>query len=106
MTLVPLSDGKLLKQNLNNLKITKIDYLILTHTHYDHAENASRLKKEFGAVVIVNNREAEYLQKGKNTIPQGTNFITRFLVKRLGPVFSEKMNYEPCEPDITGRSVF
>jgi hydroxyacylglutathione hydrolase len=96
----PAFRWKALKTRLNNLKIIKIDYLILTHTHYDHAENTSSLKNEFGAVVIVNIREAENLKKGKNTIPLGTNFITRFIVNRFGPVFSEKMNYEPCEPDI------
>jgi glyoxylase-like metal-dependent hydrolase (beta-lactamase superfamily II) len=91
---------KALKKNLSNLNIKKIDYLILTHTHFDHAANALKLKKEFGAFVIVNKREAECLQNGRSIIPQGTNYVTRFLVNKAGHFLSEKMDHEPCRPDI------
>jgi glyoxylase-like metal-dependent hydrolase (beta-lactamase superfamily II) len=43
---------KKLKARLEALGIKKLDYLILTHTHYDHAENASKIKTEFDAKVI------------------------------------------------------
>jgi hydroxyacylglutathione hydrolase len=32
-----------LKKNLDNHNIKTIDYLILTHTHFDHAGNAARI---------------------------------------------------------------
>jgi hydroxyacylglutathione hydrolase len=32
-----------LKKNLDNHNIKIIDYLILTHTHFDHAGNAARI---------------------------------------------------------------
>jgi glyoxylase-like metal-dependent hydrolase (beta-lactamase superfamily II) len=89
-----------LKASLTNLGIRKIDFLILTHTHYDHAENASKIKEEYGAVVIVNKREADYLQKGENIVPHGTIFLTRFIINKISPAFSDKLNYEPCQPDI------
>lgn len=91
---------KELKASLNNLEIRKIDFLILTHTHYDHAENASKIKEEYGAEVIVNKREADYLQKGENIIPHGTIFLTRFIINKISPAFSAKLNYKPCRPDI------
>jgi glyoxylase-like metal-dependent hydrolase (beta-lactamase superfamily II) len=34
-----------LKESLNNMKIKKIDFLILTHMHFDHAD-AERFLKE------------------------------------------------------------
>jgi hydroxyacylglutathione hydrolase len=89
-----------LKKRLNSLKIEKIDLLILTHTHYDHAANAAVIKREFGANVIVNMREVSYLEKGENPMPNGTNFMTRFMVNTLGRQYLAKVKYEPCLPDI------
>jgi hydroxyacylglutathione hydrolase len=89
-----------LKKRLHKLKISNIDLLILTHTHFDHAGNTSKIKMEFGAVVIVNKEEAPYLQRGENSQVHGTVFITRFLVNTLAPIYLSKQNYEPCRPDI------
>jgi glyoxylase-like metal-dependent hydrolase (beta-lactamase superfamily II) len=91
----------------NNLKVAlkaqglyKIDYLILTHSHYDHAENAARIKREYGAKVIVNEREAACLEQGKNILPHGTVFISRFIINHIAPHLSERLNYEGCRADI------
>jgi hydroxyacylglutathione hydrolase len=89
-----------LESSLKKLNINKLDYMILTHTHYDHAENAARIQNRFGAAVIVNQREGRYLQKGENIIPHGTIFLTRLLVEKFGRIFLTRMNYEPCQPDI------
>jgi hydroxyacylglutathione hydrolase len=89
-----------LKAVLNNMRIKSIDFLVLTHTHYDHAENASKVKSEYGAKVIVNIREASFLGKGETTLPAGTVPLTRFLVNRIVPLLSVKLNYPPCQPDI------
>jgi glyoxylase-like metal-dependent hydrolase (beta-lactamase superfamily II) len=91
---------KKLSARLKRLGITRLDFLILTHTHFDHAENAGKIKKVFGAKVIVNKEEASYLETGRNTIPDGTNFFTHFLVKTLAPALSFKLSYEPCIADI------
>jgi len=89
-----------LKVRLKNLEIEKIDLLILTHTHYDHAANAARIKREFGAKVIVNIREVSYLEKGENPLPNGTNFMTQFMVNSFGRQYLSKVKYEPCLPDV------
>lgn len=101
--LVDTSSGKEwpeLKKRLKSLKIEKIDLLILTHTHYDHAANAAGIKKEFGATVVVNQREVSYLERGENPVPNGTNFLTRFMVNRFGKKYLSKAKYEPCLPDV------
>jgi hydroxyacylglutathione hydrolase len=36
--------------------------LILTHSHFDHAENAANVKKKFKTTIIVLKNEADYLQ--------------------------------------------
>lgn len=89
-----------LKKNLKAINISRLDYLILTHTHYDHAENAARIKREYGAKVIVNEREAKYLERGENTMPHGTIFFTRFVVNYIVPLISSRFNYEACRSDI------
>jgi glyoxylase-like metal-dependent hydrolase (beta-lactamase superfamily II) len=94
------SGWKKLNSRLVRLGITKLDFLILTHTHFDHAENAGKLRKDFGAKVIVNKEEVLYLETGNNSLPDGTNFFTHFLVKILAPALSYKLRYEPCKADI------
>jgi hydroxyacylglutathione hydrolase len=96
----PASRWIRLKKRLHNLKISKIDFLILTHTHFDHSGNASKIKSEFGAVVIVNKEEADYLKRGENTVPRGTVLITRIIVNTFAASFLVRLNYTPCQPDI------
>jgi hydroxyacylglutathione hydrolase len=52
---------EVLKHKLNKRNLRKIDYLILTHTHFDHAGNATNIKGVFGARVIVHKNEATIL---------------------------------------------
>ncbi len=91
---------KKLNSRLKKLNLQRIDFLILTHTHFDHAENSAKLKRKYDLKVIVNKTEASFLEKGENIIPEGTNFITRFISSILAPIFLVKLNYEPCNPDI------
>jgi hydroxyacylglutathione hydrolase len=84
---------------LDSLEIKTIDYLILTHTHFDHAANANKIMSKFNASVIVRKEEAGYLSKGESILPGGTTLITKLIVnivgKRLFPIFK----YEPCNSD-------
>jgi hydroxyacylglutathione hydrolase len=91
---------KKLTGRLKNLNIKAIDFLILTHGHYDHAENSAKIRREYGAKVIINAEEAKYLEKGENIIPHGTNIFTRLLIKNLPPALTRRLNYEPCFPDV------
>ena len=47
-----------LERRLKKLNITSINYLILTHAHFDHAANSNRLRTKFKASVIIQQREA------------------------------------------------
>jgi len=94
-----------LEKGLRQLNITSIDYLILTHTHFDHAANAARVKEKYGARVIVHKSEASYLVNGENIVPRGTNPITGTLVRLLGKIFLSRAGYQPCQYDILVDSV-
>lgn len=86
---------------LHSLDITRIDLLVLTHTHYDHAENAAYIKSRYGAKVIVHEAEAHYLKTGRSPLPAGTLFPTRLLADYGGRYFQHRFDYEACIPDAT-----
>lgn len=75
--------------------------LILTHTHFDHAENAANLKNKYNIPIIVNKSEEEYLACGNCPFPQGsvpiTKLATDLFAKKLQPWFK----YNPVKPDIS-----
>jgi hydroxyacylglutathione hydrolase len=97
---------KLLDKRLRKLKINSIDYLILTHTHFDHAANAYIIKEKYKALVIVHQFEAPYLISGENIIPKGTNYFTRTLINLLAQLIASKIRYEPCKYDLLADTKF
>jgi hydroxyacylglutathione hydrolase len=72
--------------------------IVLTHTHFDHAGNAAWLAREYGAEVIVQEAESEFLARGDTPIPSGTYPLTKGIVsigRKIGPAFK----YDPCTAD-------
>jgi glyoxylase-like metal-dependent hydrolase (beta-lactamase superfamily II) len=78
----------------------KLSYLILTHTHFDHVENANRLKNKYNCKIIVQEGEADYLKHGNAPLPKGTNLATGFIVDIFRTRFQQYYKYEPADPDI------
>lgn len=96
----PGSLWKILDRRLKKMHISRIHYLVITHTHYDHAENASKLKNRYSARVIVHRNEADYLAAGGYWMVEGTNAFARFMIKTLRKLTSGKMSYDPCKADL------
>jgi glyoxylase-like metal-dependent hydrolase (beta-lactamase superfamily II) len=90
----------LLVRRLNSLNIKHIDYLILTHSHKDHAENAYKIKEKYKTLVIIHKSEASYLTSGTNITPEGTNHFTRALINIFGRYIIPKVRYKPCQYDL------
>ena len=95
-----------LQRQLNKLQIKHIDYLILTHAHFDHAGNAHKIKEKYSPLVIIQINEAEFLTTGDNILPGGTTFFTRPLVNIFGRQLFPMLRYKPCKPDLTVDSFF
>jgi len=72
--------------------------VILTHTHFDHAGNTAWLAHEYGAEVVVQEAESEYLAAGDTPIPEGTHAVTRGLAS-LGKKVTTMFRYDPCHAD-------
>lgn len=89
-----------LQKRLDRLGIEKIDLLILTHSHFDHAANAAGIREKYKAQVLIHKSESEYLTSGDNILPSGTNPFTKFLVKALVKRFRSVAIYQPCSFDI------
>ncbi|MDU1903233.1 MAG: MBL fold metallo-hydrolase [Dysgonomonas sp.] len=98
-TSIAQNQGKLFRK-LENLGIESIDYLILTHTHFDHAASAGVIKEKFNSRVIVHASESSFLKTGKAVLPKGTNVFTRNLIQRIGNKVVHKFDFAPCEYDI------
>jgi hydroxyacylglutathione hydrolase len=96
----------LLEKRLRKLNVNNIDYLILTHTHTDHAENSHRIKEKYRSLVFVHKDEASFLTTGSNFIPKGTNLITHIIVNSLIKKLYSRFRYEPCQYDFLVDSVF
>ena len=67
---------RLKKKIKKNIGQNNIDWLVLTHTHFDHCQNAYNLKKDFNCDIVASIKESEYTKSGFTPIPNGTNFLT------------------------------
>lgn len=74
--------------------------LILTHTHFDHAENAARLKQAYGARIIAHASEQAYLRAGDSPLPRGSIPPTRWLIQYLGRLAQPIFRYAGVAADI------
>lgn len=97
----PKRKWKKLNARLKELNITHLDYLVLTHTHFDHADNARRVKDNYKAKVFVHKSEAGFLTSGGSSVPSGTNLFTRVITTLLAKQIGKKMSIEPCSYDYT-----
>ena len=74
--------------------------LILTHCHFDHAENAAKLKQTHKTPIWVHRSEGDCLRNGENPVIQGSIPVTKLLIdilnrtQRLG-----RLNYAPADYD-------
>lgn len=83
------------------LKENSLSALILTHTHFDHAENAYRIKEVYKTNLIVHKSEADFISSGNNPVINGTNPITKFITYMIGTWILQFVKYKPVDYDIT-----
>ena len=46
----------------------EIEYLFLTHCHYDHTGGAEAVRNHFGSKLVAHELDADYLEKGDSTV--------------------------------------
>ena len=73
--------------------------LFLTHTHFDHASNAARIKEAFQARIIIHSSEAENLKGGSSPLPHGTIFFTRSILNMVDGKDLSLNHFKPAIAD-------
>ncbi len=86
-----------LQSRLELRGIGRLSALVLTHTHFDHVENAAWLKEQFKMPIIVHAAEAALLAQGLNPVIRGTNPLSRLVAAAAAQA---DLDYSPAEPDI------
>jgi hydroxyacylglutathione hydrolase len=77
-----------------------VDYLVLTHSHFDHAGNAAMIQGEFLATVVVHTLENEFLQKGSSPVPHGTSWVVDQLITTFGRLAGGMTEFPALAGDI------
>lgn len=91
---------KTLQKRLERLRIEKLDLLILTHSHFDHAANAARIREIYKAQVVIHRCESQYLSAGDSILPVGTNPFARLITSLFAGKIRSSARYQPCNHDI------
>jgi len=89
-----------LKRRLLKLGIQHIDYLVLTHAHFDHVNNAGNIAGHFGAKVMIHEAEAEYLAEGKMVMVSSSDAFIRSMIKTLSGYSFMHIACRSCPYDI------
>lgn len=89
-----------LVQALQHRNVTQLNYLLLTHTHFDHAGNARMVRDAYQARVVAHAAERTILENGVSAIPKGTNIFTKAGVALGGTTFGRLSKFAPCPVDI------
>lgn len=89
-------------ENIAGLKLgdSKISYLFLTHTHFDHCQSAKRIKDKYNCQVIVSESVVNAIKNGYTRIPKGTLLTTKLIAKLGRAIGKRKYGYAPFQADI------
>lgn len=97
-----------LQTKLNQIGVNRVNFkaLILTHAHYDHVENAYKIKNKFGTVIIINKLESEYLKSGKSSKIGFPKKKDSKFKERIEKFITGFFKYRPVKPDILTEEVY
>ncbi|HEY3390533.1 MAG TPA: MBL fold metallo-hydrolase [Prolixibacteraceae bacterium] len=91
-----------LQKNMDSINFNQenINLLILTHTHYDHCQNAAVIKEKANCKILMSEYEACYPKFGYTPLPGGTFAITRFISNLGNRIGQRRFGYNPFIPEM------
>jgi glyoxylase-like metal-dependent hydrolase (beta-lactamase superfamily II) len=90
---------QLLTKRIEEYRGISLSAIILTHSHFDHAENAAYLKKKYSIPVFIQQEEVEFLLKGENPPVKGSYKLTRFFTNLWEDRIKSHLRYEGVTND-------
>lgn len=95
------TDYDTLVKNINSLLLfnKKIDFIILTHTHYDHCQNISKLSEKYKAKILCSINAKKFIIQGFAPPPKKINLI--YILIQIANIFKskEKTKYDAFHVD-------
>jgi hydroxyacylglutathione hydrolase len=82
-----------------DLKDKSVSFLILTHTHFDHCQNAASLKEYFKCKIVVSEAAKEWTKNGYTPLPDGTVLFSKIISGLGKTIGNKKFGYTVFEPD-------
>jgi glyoxylase-like metal-dependent hydrolase (beta-lactamase superfamily II) len=83
---------------IQKLGVVELNWIFLTHAHYDHMGSTAKIKQATGAQVVIQEADAQALRKGRTILGEvrGRGHLSAWLlpfIERIHPV-------EPVEADV------
>jgi glyoxylase-like metal-dependent hydrolase (beta-lactamase superfamily II) len=60
-----------------------IEYLFLTHCHYDHTGGAQKIKDQYGCKIVAHELDAEYLENGDSNVTAAAWYDARMIPLKI-----------------------
>lgn len=100
-TLAPTGWRKLLKVlQRSRVALGDIEYILITHHHFDHCGNLARLRELSGAKVVAGEFDTPVIEGTRPNPPPGTlNRLGRALAKLPPPLLHSYQKYDPAAVD-------
>jgi hydroxyacylglutathione hydrolase len=97
-----------LKTGINSLYLLnrKISFLILTHTHFDHCQNAAKLKEEENCKIIISIKGKEDSEQGYSKLPKGILPATKPITFLGNLIGKKRFGYKSFDADIFVKDEF
>jgi glyoxylase-like metal-dependent hydrolase (beta-lactamase superfamily II) len=90
------------------LEVRNVEYILITHHHFDHVKNAAKIKKLSGAKLVAGAADAPVIEGSEsNPPPSHINRLGRFMDRLPKSLLESYQSYERVEVDskVTGGEV-
>lgn len=93
---------KRLLSGISSLKLNnnRIDFLILTHTHFDHCQNAAMIKEKHQCKIMLSEKDKGFIRQGYTPLPKGTNFFSKIISAFGNHILWKRYRYSPFVGDV------
>ena len=93
-------EGKILLDCLNRLNIKNLNFIMLTHSHFDHTGNAHLLQEKFENNIFIHSSEIQFLKEGYTYLPKGTSLFTKLATNIIGNRIMKFQRFPPCKDKV------